>query len=201
MTIRLLDLLSQFREANDHESENAYFRTRVPWVAPLAYLNIVYKPAPQEVLNDAIRRLSIPRVFSEFLAVQNGAILFSGALSIYGAVRPSQLLNRSDPFSLPPFSLDDHNEVSSLPHADSFFTIGRYGFDGTRVCIHRGPLGVHLFEKGGTELTAMETPTWKGLDEWLTSEVSRLSVLFDSDGHRLVNELETLPQLRARKPS
>jgi hypothetical protein len=201
MTINLLDLLSQFRKANDRENENAHFLTQAPWVAPLAYLNVIFKPAPKEVLNSAVLRMAIPPVFSEFLAVQNGAILFSGALSVYGAVRPGQLLNRSEPFSLPPFSLDDHNPMQYVPEADRFLAIGGYGYDGSRVCVYRRGLSIHLFPRGKTELQRTASFIWMNLSEWLTSEVSRLSTLFDSDGHRLADEIETLPQFGSRGPS
>lgn len=200
MTLRLLDLLSQFGEANNRQSDGAYFCTHVPWVAPLAYLNVIFKPAPEKILIEAIRRLCIPPAFSEFLAIQNGAILFSGALSIYGAVQPGQLLNRSEPFSLPPFSLDRYNDMNLSP-ASSFLTIGQYTFDGTRVCMHRHFLDIHLFRKGEAESMGTGSFVWKSLDQWLTNEVLRLSVLFDHEGHRLVNESETLPQARLRKPS
>jgi hypothetical protein len=199
MTVDLRDLVSQFREANDRESESAYFRTHVPWVAPLAYFNIIYKPALGDVLREAISRLDIPPVFAQFLAVQNGAILFSGALSIYGVLRPGQLLNRSEPFSLPPFDIDDENLNWPSCDPERFLAIAGYGFDGSRVCIDRRNLDIHLFQRGERELKRTPAANWKDLDGWLTSEVVRLSCLFDHEGHRLTNEAETLPE--TRRPS
>jgi hypothetical protein len=93
MTTNLLDLVSKFRDVNNRESEGAFFRTHAPWVGPEAYLNIIFKPAPKDVLADAGSRLNIPFAFTKFLAKQNGAILFSGVLSIYGTHWPGQLLN------------------------------------------------------------------------------------------------------------
>jgi hypothetical protein len=199
MAANLINLLSRFRNADDRENENAHFRTRLPWVAPLAYLNIVFKPAPKDVLESANQRLAIPPEFTTFLAAQNGAILFSGALTIYGAVRPGQLLNRSDPFSLPAFSLDDHNPIAS--RSERFLAVGAYGFDRTQVCLDRHKPGVWLFRGEETIPERDAPPVAKGFDEWLGDEVSRLSMLFDPGGHRLVSEIETAPKFGNQKPN
>lgn len=98
MVLDLFNLLSKFRPTNDRESETAYFRTHVPWVGPLAYLHIVFKPALADVLAGAAQRLAMPKSLKEFLTRQNGVILFSGALSVDGVHRVGQLLNRNDPF-------------------------------------------------------------------------------------------------------
>src|SRR5260221_10147015 len=171
MTIDLAQLVSQFRRANDRENENAYFHTNVPWVVPFAYLNIVFKPVPKDVLQAAESRLGIPPVLAQFLAMQNGAILFSGTLSVYGVVRPGQLLNRSDPFFIPPFSLDDENLRWPPSDPERFLAIGGYALDGSRACIDRRNLGIHLFKRQETKLDPTAVTTWRSLDEWLTSEI------------------------------
>ena len=80
MSIDVLDLVADFRVSDDVDNGNATFRTRVPWVGPEAYLHIIYKPAPQDVLRDAIERLRLPVSEVEFLQRHNGGRLFSGAL-------------------------------------------------------------------------------------------------------------------------
>lgn len=186
---------------NDRESEAAFFRTHVAWVAPEAYLNIVFKPAGRDALTDATRRLEIPTVFAEFLAKQNGAILLSGALSIYGIHRPGQPLNRSDTFSRLPFNIDLENSNCPPSDPDRLLAIGGYGFDGSRVCMDRKDLHIELSQRGETGLTPKPYRTWKNLDQWIRDEVARLCVLFDDCGKLLVSESETLPQHAARGPS
>src|SRR5438105_465333 len=107
MVPNVLDLVSSFRNCDDREGDFAHFRTRVPWVAPAAYLNIVFKPAPLNVLESVALALVAPPDVIEFLKMQNGAILFSGALNVFGVVSPGQLLNRKDNFGLPPFDIKD----------------------------------------------------------------------------------------------
>lgn len=192
MAIGLLDLVSNASSVNDRETDVAYFRTHVPWVAPEAYLHIVFKPAPERVLAQAAQRLRLPPVFLDFLKTQNGAILFSGALSIYGVLASGERINRSDPFSRPPFDIEREN--SNWPPYDPacFLAIGGYGFDGSCVCINRNTFRIDLFSRGEASLSRRPSVSWNGLDEWIRDENSRLSTLFDSTGRRLVNESETV---------
>jgi len=193
MTINLLNLLSEFRVVTDHESQTAFFRTHVPWVAPEAYLHMIFKPAARDVLADAAQRQRIPPVFQEFLAIQNGAILFSGALSIYGVVHPGQPLERSATFSRLPFSIESENSDWRPYDPDRFLAIGGYGFDGSRACIDRRSLQIALFQRGEAGLLSTPLLSWKSLEQWVREEISRLSALFDANGKRLVNESQTLP--------
>jgi hypothetical protein len=111
----LLQLLSKFENVNDRENNVAYYRTHVPWEAPEAYLNIVYKPADEKTLNSVSAQLQIPGLWVRLLAQTNGAILFSAYLYIFGVVEEGTLLDRSDPVPAP-----------SNKHRDpeSWFTVG-----------------------------------------------------------------------------
>lgn len=188
MSIDLLQLVSRFRSFEDRETEVAWFRTLVPWIAPEAYLNIIFKPAPRGILLEMARKLSFPPSVHEFFQRQNGAILFSGALSVFGVVEPGRLLNRQDPFSLPPFNIEQEN--ASWPvHRDQFLVIGAYQFDGSRVCINRSDATVHVLKK------KQKAPSisWPSLESWLGDEIARLSFAFDNEGRMTVPESETGP--------
>ena len=190
MTIDLLRALSKFEVANDQESEIAVFRTHVPWVAPLAYLHIIYKPAPHFLLEDLAEKLRMPKPCTQLLAKQNGAHLFAGALSIFGVHRQGQLLNREDPFLALPFNIEWENaELKCLDRA-RFLAIGGYGFDGSTVCIDRRDGRVSVFRRDETNPLV----SWCDLEDWVNSEVARLSLLFDWRGKRLVDEIETVPK-------
>src|SRR5690349_18753318 len=126
MSIELLSLLTIFDNVNDRESKTALFRTHVPWVAELAYLHIIFKPLHDSVLQEAQARLELPKPLTDFLRQQNGAILFSGALSIYGVHPVGQLLNRRDPFGRMPFNIESEN-YNSPPSNRHFLAIGGYG--------------------------------------------------------------------------
>jgi len=187
--VDLPKLIAKFRAVNNRESDVAFFHTHVPWVAPDAYLNIIFKPAAGEVLSDVGAKIRMPAPVLELLARHNGAKLLSGSLSLYGVVRHGQLLNRSDPFSLPPFNIEFENQSWPPPDRDRFLKIGGYGFDGSGVCIDRHNLHIGVFRRGGSDPYC----SWPSLDVWLNSEIKRLSELFDPSGKRLVEGSQTLP--------
>jgi hypothetical protein len=188
MSIDLLSLVSRFRRFDDRDNANAFFRTRVPWAAPEAYLNIVYKPAPEKLLFETAERWSFPLSVVDFLRRQNGAMLFSGSLNLYGIVEPGRALNRQEPFSLPAFNIEPENKSWSL-HPDRLLVIGGYRFDGSRACTDRSDGKVHVFQKGET----IPTASWPSLESWLTIEIRRLSGVFDDEGRRIGLESETGP--------
>ena len=68
----------------ERKSGTALFYNHAPWVAPLAYLHIVFKGSTKAALRETNSIFQLPKYWTEFLSVQNGAILFSGAFSIYG---------------------------------------------------------------------------------------------------------------------
>jgi hypothetical protein len=189
VAIDLLKLLSPFENVEDFENAVAFFRTRVPWVGSAAYLHIVFRPADSDVLLTSSKKLRMPRPVIDFLARQNGAHLFSGALSIYGSVRHGQLLNRSEPDLLPPLNIEDMNMARPDLDYDRYLVLGSYGFDGSLTCVDRTDGSVALFAPKSQSLLT----SWRSFELWIHSEVARLSALFDRFGHRLVGSSATVP--------
>jgi hypothetical protein len=188
MSTDLQSLISTFRPLDDRENSVASFRTLVPWVGPEAYLNIIYRPAPHRLLLQVAERLRFPPTVIDFLQRQNGAILFSGSLSLYGVVEAGQLLSRQDGLSLPPFNIERENATWQF-HPHRLLVVGGYAFDGSRACIDRSTGRVHLFKKKEPNPKA----SWPNLDHWLTNEIGRLRTLFDDNGRRIAPESETGP--------
>jgi hypothetical protein len=187
--INLVDAISKFRPANDRENDVAFYRTHVPWVGSLAYLNIIFKPAAPDVLLEVGAKMKIPPPYVEFLQRHNGADLLSGAISLYGVVRKGQLLKRSDPYSLPPFNIELENRSWPPPDRDRFLAIGGYGFDGSIPCIDRHDYHIEIFHRKAQ----MPYRAWESLDDWLTNEIQRVVELFDVSGRRLVDSSKTVP--------
>jgi hypothetical protein len=193
MGIDILTLVSDFENIRDHESSTAVFRTHVPWVGSSAYLHVVFKPAPPDLLSHAATELKMPVPFVDFLRIQNGAVLFSGALSIYGIHSRGQLLNRDDPDFVLPFNVEDENQNWPPPDRAVYLSIGGYSFDGSRVCINRNDGKVYLFERGTQSLLRSPSHCWENIEQLIISEVMRLAALFDRRGKRLVDESQMLP--------
>ena len=70
--VDLASLINKFQSANNRENDVASFQAHVPWVAPDAYLNVIFKPAPPDVLSDVGTRMKIPTPVLELLARNNG---------------------------------------------------------------------------------------------------------------------------------
>jgi hypothetical protein len=186
--IDLLKLLSKFENVNNQENDVAYHLTHVPWVAPLAYLNIIYKPAAPTTLESVSDVMRIPKPWKEFLAATNGARLFSAYLYVYGVVEPGTLLDRSDPFRLPPINLEQTNRGLTLDR-QQYLEIASYGQDGSMVCLDRQKNTVSAFHRGSKTAYA----SWPTCEEWLNLEVKRIAGLFDSRGKLLADGDATLP--------
>jgi hypothetical protein len=186
-------LLPDFSTENNHESPAGFFLCATPWVAPLAYLHIVFRPITDTLLKSWTAQLGLPLPLNLFFRQQNGAILFSGALTFYGLHAPAQLLSREDPFAQLPF--DIQNEGQNWPPVDTkqFLVIGGYGFNGSTVCIDKSNLRVVMFKRESTSLEKKPSYGWETLEECVVSEISRLSTMFDKSGKRLVDERLTVP--------
>lgn len=65
----------------ERESDTAFFFNHAPWVAPLAYLHTVFKPASSAALLENAQHLSLPEYWQNQLSAANGAILYSGAVN------------------------------------------------------------------------------------------------------------------------
>jgi hypothetical protein len=186
-------LLKEFESVGDRESETAFFRTHVPWLGSLAYLNVVFKPPEAGALFEVSTQLGMPDSLVRFLKLQNGAILFSESLSVYGVHEPGQLLRRREPFLALPFNILLENSNWPPHDVSRYLAIGGYGFDGSTGCIDRRDESVVLFPRGPQALLPDPSLVWPGLETWLSTEIDRLSALFDRHGRRLVDEGRTVP--------
>lgn len=190
--IDVRELLRISKQHDNVETQFAFFNTRLPWIGPAAFLHIVFRPAPPDALQAAQSCLNLPRVVRDFLATQNGAVLFAGALSIYGVHRSGQLLNR-DGLPEVPFNIEEENLNWPPCNRHQFLAIGGYSFDGSTVCIDRHDSQLYLFKREHQRMSRIASQSWRTLGQWLRLEIDRLSALFDEDGRRLVDESLTVP--------
>jgi len=191
VSIDLLAALGKFRNISDRETDHAYFKTKVPSVAPEAYLNIVYKPAAPDIRAELEKELQLPSSLVEFYQQWNGARLFVTALSIYGCIPRNYLICRTDPFRLLPFNLRELNRECGWQAAKrNLICIGTYSYDGSIVCMRRKSQEIVCYFG---EQFGEERQSWSNLDEWLGEEISRLSICFDENGNRLVPKENLLP--------
>ena len=134
MSLDLRSMIAKFEPLGDFDNDVASFKTLVPWIGSEAYLNIIFRPAPEPLLSTLAKKLRFPPVFTGLLRTSNGAHLFSAALSLYGVVETAHLLDRRKSFSLPPFNIEEANAHWRFT-PERILAIGGYRFDGSEVCI------------------------------------------------------------------
>lgn len=162
----------------------------VPHVAPEAWFHIWYPPLREEDLREleAKMRRPIPDDYRLFLKITNGLTLFSGALDLEGLRKD---YSRRVEIRLP-FDLITPN-VSERPRAaePSWFIFGFYQADGSRAYIDRE--GGHVY-RSTRDMTTPRLNHWPSFDDFLASEVRRLSTHFDDRGRRLDPARSTAPE-------
>lgn len=178
----LLELAARFNAYKDRENTLLWLKTATPWVGDLAYFTIIYKPLSGAISAPTLDRLLAPPALRVLFAKCNGAHLFGGRLSIYG-IAEKQLLDRSDPYSLPPFSIERANQLWA-GDVDRYLVFAFYRFDGSVACIDRETLEVTIFSPRADRRCVAAS----SLNEWLTSEFDRFSSFFDHEGHLLTGE-------------
>ena len=184
-------LLSKYRNVDDFVHERVLFKTNVPWVAPKAYLHILFPPAPADVLQQRTTELRIPNPLIEFYSQWNGALLFTGTLAIYGLLADGYVLNREDWRCRLPFDLVSETQHWQ-PELDDrdLFCFGSYGYDRSAVCVARDSGVVTVFAADRLDVVRA---TWPSFETFLSEELDRLSTFFDDNGKCSFPEDALLP--------
>ena len=186
MELNLVELLRLNRDP-DVMTTHAAFYCHVPAIAAYAYLHTIYAPASDEVMSTFGGDLDIPDEWRSFLMMQNGANLFSNALSLYGVSDPKQLNNRSGNYSTSAFSLHEYQTVSNkFPNE---LQIGSYGYDGALVLLSRIDGYIQVVSPSGDDTLAR----FASPEAYLREECGRLGILFSESGELLTDEKWTVP--------
>lgn len=161
-----------------------------PEVAPKAYLITVFAPIGSKEIKIVESALSkdIPLEYARFLsACSNGLNLFITCFSLYGYME--KIDRRSDAIPMP-FSLEMLNRYERPRNSkDSFFFIGGYNCDGSKLYIDIETGKVHYCKRNNS--TSLYC--WESFDAMLISEMKRLTSLFDEAGRIKVPYEQTLP--------
>lgn len=163
---------------------------RAPHVAPQAWLHKIYPV----LSNDDIAKLetdlrtTIPNEYKHFLQhCSNGLNVFVSEFSLDGLRKQ---LGRSIAASRQPYGLDIPNVDERPENAkDSYFFIGGYSWDGSKLYIDKETKKVHYCARWD----ATSLYQWNSFEEMLLSEVKRLINLFDENGVIINENLFTTP--------
>jgi hypothetical protein len=193
MSVDIIQLIGKFKNIDDVETPHAFFKTKVPSVAPEAYLNIIYKAADSGLITELSAQMEFPTPIINFFKQFNGARLFVNTLNIYGCIPEGMPVERSNLLKIMPFDLRGVNkEFCDRMIDNNLLVIASYGFDRSLVCIDRVTTKIICFV--GKDFSK-ERMRWPSFDEWLNSEVQRIAFFFDQDGNRLIEKEKMLPSL------
>jgi hypothetical protein len=184
-------LLSKYANVDDFVHDGVQFKTNVPWVAPKAYLHILFPPVLTEVLQQRTEELRIPGVLTEFYSQWNGALLFASALSIYGLLPDKYLLNRRDWRCCLPFDLvaETRRWRTELDQRN-MLCFGSYSYDRSPLCISRDSGLVTVFAADRFDKIRA---SWPSFEMFFTEELERLSAFFDEYGRCKFPPVALLP--------
>jgi hypothetical protein len=172
--------LFKFRNLGEEVAQNGTLLIgRAPHVAPQAWLHSIYPVLNEQDIRDLEDEVKadIPLSYKEFLMnCSNGLGLFVGKFSLYGLRKQ---LGRSIEASRQPFSPVIANVDERPTNAkESYFIIGGYKWDGSKLYIDKDTNQVHFCDRRDT--TSLYS--WDSFETMVVSEVRRICTLFDEKG-------------------
>lgn len=147
------------------------------------------KSSEIEVLENECE-MSIPNSYKNFLMnFSNGIDFINDTLSLFGLRKTlgRTLEAARQPYALKTPNRDERCCVKNTK--ETYFFIGSYKWDGSRLYIDKETEKVHLCAPND----ATPLYTWESLEDMLVSELSRLYTLFTEDGRRIDKSKSTLP--------
>ena len=189
--VDLIKQLEKFNNIGDCEFSHILYKTHVPSVAPRAYLTVIFKPVPAELRERRMQHLGFPHSLREFYKMYNGAHLFNGTINIFGLLPDTYFLDRANWFEkgLPLNVLEINQEYKADLKKRGLVCFADYGSDRSLVCMDKGSESIICFVGEDFENRRM---AWPGLDEWLRTEIQRLSMYFDRSGKLILASDELL---------
>lgn len=174
-----------------NSSDGAILIGKAPHLGSEAWLNEIFPTLDKieiESLEDQLKT-EIPQEYKKFLKeFSNGLMILTATLSLYGLRR--QLTRDPKANSRQPFSPVSANLYERPNNAkNSYFFIGSYQWDGSRLYIDKETNLVHCCER----YDATSKIQWDSFHEMLTSELKRLYTLYDNQGKEIDEDQSTLP--------
>jgi len=187
-----MNLIESFARAlpprDQVETRNATRLTRLSW-GESAYLHTIIKPVEFSIVTEVAQELDFPPSLVVHFRRCNGAQLFVASvtcrgMSLFGCRERDKPFDRS---SSEPSAIDIRQKKGVVSGCVVF---GSYGYDGSMLMLDRQDETVRCSYGRDAARTRRQ---WPSLDEFLESEVQRMSQLFAPDGTCLVPCAELVP--------
>jgi hypothetical protein len=193
MTGSFQNIVDRLKKKDDDilETTLAIRIKNLSWLGSFAYLHTIFKPLLDSTLVRLEEQETMPASVRQFYRSCNGMELYAGTIRMFGFVARGTPLDRSDPFSLPPLSITQMNRnFIDQRYAGKLLCIGAYSYDRSLLCVDHASGRIICYQ--GEDLNNIRK-TWPTIDDWMISELARLSMLFSPDGRVLVDRRLCLP--------
>jgi hypothetical protein len=186
-------LLEKWGEKSKKTTQNgSLIICHVPHVAPEAWFHELYKGLDEETIYDYEKQFPVkfPRVYREFLRMYNGINIFSDSLRIWGLRRSYE---RTGEGIYQPYELLLLNSERPKGCPASWLFFGSYRWDGSRMTFDTaaGIENRRVFRVAQYSTKVLNE--WDSFEKWLSSEVERLSKMYDENGVKLDKKAPTTP--------
>lgn len=188
-----LAILEKWQKPTDRTLSNGTkLICRVPHIASEAWFHELYVGLERHVLEDYESKFPFryPEPFRGFLEIHNGLNAFSDSLRVFG-YRFSY--DRVGDKAIQPYDLMSANSPRPPHVPDSWLFFGGYRWDGSRVFFDMADKSERIYrvKKGETNILN----GWESFEMWFSSEVMRLSTLYDQNGVKYDSHQPTVPPL------
>jgi hypothetical protein len=172
--------IDKFKNLGEEKTENGTSLIgRAPHIAKFAWLHSIYLPlTAQDIITlENELKTEIPSDYKLFLTnFSNGLTLFVNKFYLYGLRKQ---IGRTVEASRQPYSPMIANVDERPSNAkDTYFFIGGYSWDGSRLYIDKKSNHVHYCDRWD----ASSLYEWCSFEEMLVLEVKRITSLFDEKG-------------------
>jgi len=177
----ICNLRSYLNEETDlHPTNDSIGICNLKSIGPLAFLHVIFSGVDHSQISEFENNngIEIPLLYKDVLRKFNGAILFSGRLSLFGIVRnfSRSSVNRQ------PFDILEQNKYSPpLGSVSSNFYIGSSSIDGSLFFIRTDSRAIHRRRRTSGEITQ----SWDNFDCFVNEEIMELSKGFDRYGLKI----------------
>jgi hypothetical protein len=162
----------------------------VPHVGTEAWLHEIYHGLQEDIISELEHRINkkFPEEFNELLKYMNGINIFSDSFSIWG-YRSSYVKVGDE--SIEPYDLVDLNGEREDFIPENWLLFGSYSWDGSIMVLDLNSTSERVLRVDRD--TNKVYNEWTDLFSWFSSEVDRLSLIFDDLGKKINEDSPTIP--------
>lgn len=188
---KIEQFVMQYEDLGTMELDNGTVLVgKAPHVGSEAWLHELFKPLSKDdcIEIESALKTKLPKEYKDFLTSDyNGLRIFVTTFSLYGLRKQ---FGRSFDAAAQPFSIITPNSVEKPKNAkDSYFFIGGYGKDNSKLYIDTQTGKVHYCKKND----ATSLAEWNSFDEMISAELDRIFSLFDEEGKKKNEDVVTIP--------